>query len=105
MKRSKHKREYIDLTHSGKKIKCSVHRLVAIAFIENQENKPQVNHIDGNPLNNNSWNLEWVTDAENKTHASINGLLKRSDESKEKSRNSALLRKKGKRNEENDSLC
>lgn len=52
-----------------------IHRLVAIVFIDNQDNKPQVNHIDGDKLNNHVSNLEWVTHAENMRHAGDTGLL------------------------------
>lgn len=58
----------------------TVHRLVAEAFIPNNDNKPQVNHIDANRLNNNMDNLEWNTALENihhvhklKRNADVNG--------------------------------
>ena len=54
--------------------KYALHRLVALTFLENIDNKPYVNHIDGNKLNNNVNNLEWVTASENNSHAHEIGL-------------------------------
>lgn len=55
-----------------------IHRLVAIAFLKNENSdKNQVNHKDGNKLNNNILNLEWVTASENQIHSYKNGLQKK----------------------------
>ena len=59
----------------GQAKRCRVHRLVAEAFIPNPENKPYVNHIDGNRSNNHKDNLEWVTASENALHARQTGLI------------------------------
>ena len=54
--------------------KFSVHRLIAIAFLPNPTNFPEINHIDGAPLNNKLDNLEWCTHQQNMQHAWDTGL-------------------------------
>ena len=71
-RRGGHKAVYLSCGYKiagEKKISFSLHRAIALLFIPNPENKPQVNHIDGNTLNNSYINLEWVTNDENAAHA------------------------------------
>lgn len=69
---SRHQDGYIFVTIHGKQIPA--HKLVAKAFVPNTDNKPEVNHKDGNKQNCWSDNLEWVTRAENQKHAVNTGL-------------------------------
>lgn len=55
--------------YKGGKRKFFVHRLVAETFLPNPENKPIVNHMDGDKRNNRLDNFEWVTDSENQQHS------------------------------------
>ncbi len=64
----------IDLCKDGKIKKYLIHRLIAETFIPNPDNKPQVNHIDGNKRNNRVDNLEWCTASENQKHSISIGL-------------------------------
>lgn len=68
-KTSKSGYKCLHLTANEKHCHPSVHRLVALAFIDNPENKPTVNHIDGDKTNNKMSNLEWATSSEQMSHA------------------------------------
>ena len=59
----------ISLCKDGKVYNKRIHRLVIEAFIPNLDNKPQINHIDGNKQNNNINNLEWCSASENIIHS------------------------------------
>lgn len=65
----------VELWKNGQRKNFKVHRLVALTFIPNPENKPAINHIDGNKQNNHTSNLEWVTNQENTDHAKVNNLM------------------------------
>ena len=64
----------VNLCKNGISKLHTIHRLVALAFILNPENKRTVNHIDGIKTNNLVSNLEWNTHAEKNTHAMDTGL-------------------------------
>ena len=66
----------VQLCGSNKSRRFLIHRLVGCAFIPNPDNLPQINHKDGNGLNNHADNLEWVTEQENNQHAKDNKLQK-----------------------------
>ena len=74
--RSTHHDLRVDLWKNGSHHTHLVSRLIASAFIPNPENKPCINHKDGNPLNNVPNNLEWCTYQENQQHAFKTGLNK-----------------------------
>ena len=85
-----------------------LHRILAIAFIDNPGKKPQVNHIDENKLNNDLSNLEWCTGRENLVHGTrtkrvaeklskINGTSRTRNRSSNRKYKSLLQRRKKKR--------
>lgn len=66
----------LKLSLNGIRKHLAVHRAVAEIYVPNPNNLPQVDHLDGNKLNNHYTNLEWVTNQENRDRALENGLHK-----------------------------
>ena len=85
----------VDLSKEGKRKMFFVHRLVAIAFLPNPYNLPQINHIDGNPQNNMLENLEWCNGAYNMKHAYQNDLMPNAKAHNEKNKK-PIVRSDGK---------
>jgi len=81
----------IDLWKNHEYSAKRINRLVAQAFIPNPENKPEVNHIDGNKENNCVDNLEWVTGKENMQHAIRTGLWKASHSPKKNRKSKKII--------------
>ena len=75
----------------GNRKNHKIHRLIAEAFLENEYNKPCINHIDGNKKNNNIDNLEWCTKKENNIHAIKTGLRKTFQIDKDKLKKDYLI--------------
>ncbi|MBQ4495575.1 MAG: NUMOD4 motif-containing HNH endonuclease [Selenomonadaceae bacterium] len=67
---------FVTLRKANKQKNFRISRLVATCFVPNLEEKPEVNHIDGHPLNNHVSNLEWATSLENRQHAVHMGFIK-----------------------------
>jgi len=97
-------KQYSITTHCGKQYSrvslggkyLFIHRLVAQTFIPNPENKPQVNHKDGNSLNNDLSNLEWATNSENQVHRfKMNGTKNSLGQYVHKNRTTFRVYKKG----------
>ena len=84
---------YVDLTIDGKRHKCYIHRLIALQYIDNPDNLPEVDHIDRNKKNNSIDNLRWCSRAVNRRNRPdiIENLTeeetkKRNDKIKERAR-------------------
>lgn len=95
-KKKKEKSGYyaVNLSNNDRGKWKRLHIIVAKAFIPNPHNKPQVNHINGNKLDNRAENLEWVTHKENCIHAWRTGLHKNEEERIKKIKESNIKTKK-----------
>ena len=93
IKSDKRKDGYIQvhLVKNKKMHNCLLHRLLAIAFIDNTNNYEFINHKDGNKSNNVITNLEWCTKKENILHAYNNGLIKKRKKVYQYDKNNNLL--------------
>lgn len=80
----------VNMWKNGKMYNKQIHRLVAQAFIPNQDNFPIVNHIDGNKTNNRVENLEWCSYSHNTKEAYRIGLKTISDKHKQATRKLGL---------------
>jgi len=85
---------YVTLCKNGTRKNRFIHRLMAQAFIENPENKLEVNHKNGKKLDNRLCNLEWVTPSENIKHAIKLGLIVSSERSKQLLRQRSIKKTK-----------
>lgn len=83
----------VHLSKNSVRKRVWIHRLIAEAFIQNPENKPQVNHINAIKTDNSIDNLEWVTAKENTKHAHLAGLCKSTENHKKSAKQNGLLNK------------
>lgn len=90
----------VTLSQNNIQKRYQVHRLVALHFISNKQNKPCVNHIDGNTSNNYVSNLEWCTYSENEIHSykklgKINAIRKLSNDDVADIRSAGIMGRNG----------
>jgi hypothetical protein len=83
----------VSLMKDGVKYKRTIHKLVATAFCEGFDDSLQVNHIDGDKLNNNATNLEWISASENRLHSWRTGLQTATDAHKASARKQGIARR------------